>query len=400
MKQTWRWFGPDDAVSLWDIRQAGVEGIVTALYDVPPGTVWTPAAIARRQHAVAHHPDGTPSTLTWDVVESLPVSEEIKTGGPLRDAHIAAWIESLQNLAAAGIAVVCYNFMPILDWTRTDLAARRPNGARALRFDLTDFAAFDLHVLARPDAATDYTPATITAARQRFEAMGSGERDRLGATILAGLPGAVEHWTLDSFRARLDAYKGIDADGLRANLATFLEQVVPVAEALGLRLCCHPDDPPWPLFGLPRIVSTEADYFWLVNAAPSPANGVTFCTGSLGARADNDLPGMAARLGPHIHFLHLRNVRREDDTVPGSFFEDDHLEGSTDMIAVMHALVAEETRRKATGRADYSIPMRPDHGHALLDDVNRPSAPGYTAIGRLRGLAELRGVLRALEHGA
>lgn len=390
MRQTWRWFGPDDRVTLSDARQAGAEGIVTALHDVPPGAPWAADAIAARKAAVAA------AGLTWDVVESLPVSEAVRTGAPEAEAHVDAWIASARALAAAGIRVVCYNFMPVLDWTRTDLAWPTPTGARALRFDLADFAAFDLDVLRRPGARDDYAPPVLARAERRAASWTDDDRAALTATILAGLPGAMERWTLDAFRARLDAYAGIDADGLRANLAVFLAAVVPEAEALGLRLCAHPDDPPWPLFGLPRILSTEADYRALVDAEPSPANGITFCTGSLGARPDVDLPGMAARLGPHVHFAHLRNVAREDGTVPGSFHEADHLGGSTDMIAVLRALLAEQGRRWAEGRADAVIPMRPDHGHALLDDGDRGGAPGYTAIGRLRGLAELRGAMAAM----
>lgn len=397
MRQTWRWFGPADKVTLWDIRQAGAAGIVTSLYHVPPGQAWSRAEIRKRIDEVERHADGTPSGLTLDVIESIPVSEAIKTAAPAREGHVAAWIDSLRNCAAEGISVICYNFMPVLDWTRTDLKHRRPNGALALRYDLPDFAAFDLHVLGRKDAAQDYAPDVLAEAARRAAAWDDAARDRLARNILAGLPGSVERWTLDSFRARLATYDGITADDLRANMEWFLRRVVPVAEELGIRLCCHPDDPPWPLFGLPRIMSTEADYRWLVDVVPSPANGITFCTGSLGARGDNDLAGMVARLGPHIHFLHLRNVRREGDSVPCSFFEDDHLGGSTDMVAVIRAVVAEEARRKAEGRTDSDIPMRPDHGQEILTDAERVGAPGYPAVGRLKGLAELRGAMLALQ---
>lgn len=397
MRQTWRWFGPADKVTLWDIRQAGAEGIVTSLYHIPPGQVWTRAEIRKRIDEVETHEDGTPSGLTLDVIESIPVSEAIKTAAPDREAHVAAWIESLRNCAAEGIRVICYNFMPVLDWTRTDLKHRRPNGALALRYDLPDFAAFDIHVLGRAGAAQDYAPDVLAAAAGRAAGWDTAARDRLAGNILAGLPGSVERWTLDSFRARLATYDGITAEGLRANMEWFLRRVVPVAEELGLRLCCHPDDPPWALFGLPRIMSTEADYRWLVDVVPSPANGITFCTGSLGARGDNDLAGIVERLGPHIHFLHLRNVRREGDTVPCSFFEDDHLGGSTDMVAVIRAVVTEQNRRRAEGRADWQIPMRPDHGQEILTDAERVGAPGYPAVGRLKGLAELRGAMLALQ---
>ena len=392
MRQTWRWFGPDDSVTLPEIRQAGAEGIVTALHHIPPGTLWTAKEIARR-HAMIRD-----AGLTWDVVESLPVSEAIRSGGAQAAEHMAIWAASLENLAAEGIEVICYNFMPVLDWTRTNLAAPRPSGATAMRFDLVDFAAFDIAILNRTGAAADYPDNVAEAARQRATAMSDEAKEALTGNILAGLPGAAEHWTLDTLRTHLARYAGIDGTALRQNLKAFLQAVVPTAERLGLRLCCHPDDPPWPLLGLPRIMSTEADYRWLVEAVPSPANGITFCTGSLGARPDNDLPGMMARLGRHVHFLHLRNVRREDETVPGSFFEDEHLTGSTDMIAVLRAILEEQTRRAAEGRADRIIPMRPDHGQNILDDHTRQTAPGYPAIGRLRGLAELRGAITALQH--
>jgi len=393
MRQTWRWFGPEDNVTLSEIRQAGAQGIVTALYDIKPGDVWPREAIRERRAMIEA------AGLTWDVVESLPVSESIRNGAPEREVHFANWITSLKNLAAEGLQVICYNFMPVLDWTRTDLAAPMPSGATALRFDLIDFAAFDLFVLKRDGAAADYPDDVVTKARTRADGFRQADREQLVDNILAGLPGAVEHWTLDTLRDRLATYAGIDAEGLRANMAAFLQAVVPTAEQLEMRLCCHPDDPPWPLLGLPRIMSTLADYDWLVNVVPSPANGVTFCTGSLGARPDNDLPAMIKRLGPHVHFLHLRNVRIEDGTVPGSFHEDDHLGGSTDMIAVIKAVLVEQQRRRSEGRADWTIPMRPDHGQDILDDQQRSSVPGYPAIGRLKGLAELRGAMLALSHG-
>lgn len=399
MRQTWRWFGPADKVTLWDIRQAGAEGIVTSLYHIAPGVAWSRDEIARRIAEVGAHEDGSPSGLTLDVIESIPVSEAIKTAGPEREAHVAAWIESMANCAAEGVRVICYNFMPVLDWTRTDLKHRRPNGALALRFDLADFAAFDIHVLNRRGAAADYPAATVTEAAARAASWDEAGRDRLAANILAGLPGSVERWTMESFRARLATYDGITAGVLRANMEWFLRRVVPVAESLGVRLCCHPDDPPWPLFGLPRILSTEADCRWLVETVPSPANGITFCTGSLGARGDNDLPGMVRRLGRHVHFLHLRNVRREGETVPCSFFEDDHMAGSTDMVAVIREVMAEQARRRAEGRADWQIPMRPDHGQEILTDAERVGTPGYPAVGRLKGLAELRGAMLALQAG-
>ena len=392
MEQVWRWFGPVDRVRLADARQAGATGIVSALHDLRPGEVWPRDAISTRKQLIAK------AGLTWSVVESLPVSEDIRTGGPYAAKHIANWITSMEHLAAEGIHVICYNFMPVLDWTRTDLRAPMPSGAAAMRFDLTDFAMFDLHILARPGAEADYPEAVRDRAAARFGDLAPGAADVLSANILAGLPGAAEHWTPQEVRAHLATYAEIDADQLRENFATFLRAVVPHAERLGMRLCCHPDDPPWPLLGLPRIMSTEADYRWLVDVVPSPANGITLCTGSLGARPDNDLPGMVARLGPHIHFLHLRSVLREDDTVPGSFYEDEHLAGSSDMVAVIRAVVKEEARRRAEGRADAEIPMRPDHGQDILDDHQRGAQPGYPAIGRLKGLAEIRGVAMAFAH--
>ncbi len=392
MQETWRWFGPADPISIPDIRQAGAAGIVTALHHIPPGTVWTPDQIERRMAECA--------PLPWTVVESLPVSEAIKTGGPDASTHVAAWKDSLANLAATpgGPRVICYNFMPVLDWTRTELRHTRPDGAQTMRFDLVDFAAFDAFILARDGAEGDYDADVLAQARGRAAAMSESQISDLTTNIIAGLPGTEEHWTTDTLVAALAAYDGIDADALRANLTAFLAQVAPVAQDLGLRLCCHPDDPPWPLLGLPRVVSTGADYDALLAASDLPANGITFCTGSLGARPDNDLTALVARLGPRIHFLHLRNVRREGPGHPVSFFEDAHLAGNTDMVAVLRAVLAEETRRAAQGRADAQIPMRPDHGQAMLSDLAGPSTPGYPAIGRLRGLAELRGATAALIH--
>ena len=398
MRQTWRWFGPGDLVSIDDIRQAGAEGVVSALHHVPTGTVWSPEEIARRQREIATMRDGSPSGLSWDVVESIPVSEAIKKQrGDWRD-HVAAWRESLRHLAAAGIEVICYNFMPVLDWTRTDLAWRLPNGATCMRFDLVDFAAFDLQILRRPGAAGDYDPELTEAATRRHAAMTEADRADLARNVVFGLPGAAEHFSLEDVRAHLAEYAGISADRLRRNLFDFLEQVVPEAERLGLRLCCHPDDPPFPLLGLPRILSTEADYTALVEGVASPANGITLCSGSLGARPDNDLPGMMRRLGRHVHFLHLRNVTREGEGIRGSFHEAEHLGGGTDMVALIAAALAEEARRKAEGRADAAIPFRPDHGQDILDDLKRKAQPGYPAIGRLKGLAELRGIMTALGH--
>lgn len=398
MWQTWRWFGPGDPATVEDMEQAGVEGVVTALHHVPTGAVWTREAIAQRQREVATRADGTPSGLAWEVVESLPVSEDIKRQSGDWRAHLAAWRDSLEHLAAAGITTICYNFMPVLDWTRTDLRHRRPDGATAMRFDLIDFAAFDLHILARPGAAQDYDPQVTEAARARHAAMDDAARAALARNVSAGLPGAAERFTLADVRAHLAAYATLTPERLRANLVDFLSEVVPLAERLGLRLCCHPDDPPWPLLGLPRVMSTEEDYAAVLAAVDSPASGVTLCTGSLGARADNDLPGMMARLGPRVHFLHLRNVTREAPGMPCSFFEDRHLDGGTDMVAVIAAVLREEDRRRAEGRGDAEIPMRPDHGQDILDDLTRDGQPGYPRIGRLKGLAELRGIATALRH--
>jgi len=397
MRQTWRWFGPADLVSIDDVRQAGARGIVTALHHMPAGTVWSPEEIAKRQTQIATMRDGAPSTLTWDVVESLPVSEAIKRQDGDWRLDIAAYRESMANLAAAGIGVICYNFMPVLDWTRTDLAWRRPSGATCMRFDLTDFAAFDLHILCRKGAEDEYDAALREAAAARFAAMNDAEKARLAKNVVFGLPGAAERFTLEDVQAHLAEYDGIGADRLRAHLIDFLEQVVPLAEELGLRLCCHPDDPPVPLLGLPRIMSTEADYAAVMRAVDSPASGITLCSGSLGARPDNDLPGMMARLGDRIHFLHLRNVKRETAEIRGSFYEEEHLAGDTDMVALVDAVLQEEARRRAAGRADWSIPFRPDHGQDILDDLGRRAQPGYPAIGRLKGLAELRGIIAALE---
>lgn len=398
MRQTWRWFGPSDLVSVDDMLQAGVEGVVSALHHVPTGVVWSAEEIARRQAEIGRRRDGTASGLAWEVVESLPVSEEIKKQKGAWRAHLEAYRQSLRNIAGAGIEVVCYNFMPVLDWTRTDLAFRVAHGGTCMRFDLADFVAFDLHILKRAGAAEDYPEALRDEAGRRFAGMDEAARTRLAGNIAFGLPGAAESLTLEDLRAHLDEYGPVGAETLRSHFTAFLQEVVPTAEDVGVRLCCHPDDPPFPLLGLPRIMSTEADYAAAMQAVESPANGITLCSGSLGARPDNDLPGMMRRLGDRIHFLHLRNVRRETGDVRGSFHEAEHLGGDTDMVALIAAVVAEERRRRADGRADAAIPMRPDHGQDILDDLNRRAQPGYPSIGRLKGLAELRGVMAALTH--
>lgn len=385
MIQAMRWFGPSDPVSLAAIRQAGATDVVTALHEVPNGAVWSPDAIAARQAMIAD------AGLRWSVVESLPVDDEIKKRGPGWTARIDAWRQSLIHLAAADIRVVTYNFMPLLDWTRTDLGWALPDGARALRFEWEAVAAYDIHILRRPGASQDYAPAVVAAADTRFAAMSAADRDALEATILAGLPGSEESFTSASFLSAIEGYAGIDADRLRDHHAAFLEAVCPVADELGIRLVVHPDDPPFPMFGLPRVVSTEDDLDWLFARVPNASNGLCFCTGSLGVRPDNDLPGMVERLGSRIGFLHLRSVQREPN---GDFHEAAHLEGSAGMAAVVaavHRLSVTEGRR---------IPMRPDHGHQMVDDLDRPTNPGYSLIGRLRGLAELRGLEMGIAHAA
>jgi mannonate dehydratase len=400
VKETWRWFGPKDLVSIDDMLQAGVKGVVSALHHVATGAIWTSAEVAKRKDEIARMKDGAPSGLLWEVVESLPVSEDIKKQKGEWRAHIANYKTSLENLAAAGIRTVCYNFMPVLDWTRTDLAWRLPNGATCMRFDFADFAAFDIHILRRRGAVEDYPDTIVAAAAERHGAMSRQAREALAANVVFGLPGAAEHFSIDDVRRHLNEYADVTEDQLRSCLIAFLSEVVPVAERLDVRLCCHPDDPPFPLLGLPRVMSTEAQYRAVLDAVPSRANGMTLCSGSLGARPDNDLPGMMERLGEHVHFLHLRNVTREGDDIRGSFHEAGHLSGGTDMVALIAAVLREEARRRAEGRDDHTIPMRPDHGQNILDDLDRRAQPGYPSIGRLKGLAELRGVMTALSHPA
>ncbi|MES5098656.1 mannonate dehydratase [Agrobacterium sp. BA1120] len=392
MKHTWRWFGPVDKVTVRDAAQAGAEGIVSALHHIATGAVWPVEEIAKR------HDEIRAGGLYWDVVESVPVSEDIKTQTGDWKAHIANWQESLRRLSASGIRTVCYNFMPVLDWTRTDLRSEARHGAKAMRFDLTDFAAFDIHILKRPDAKADYSDWLVEEAAKRFSDMPDTKIIALGLNIGAGLPGSADGYTLDQLLEKLRTYQGVDRDRLKSNLVDFLSEVVPVAEEVGINICAHGDDPPWPLLGLPRILSTEADYAHMLGQVDSRVNGVTLCTGSLGAHKDNDLPAIAKRFADRIHFVHLRNVTRDTDTVPCSFFEDEHLEGATDMVAVIAVLLEEEKRRRAEGREDHRIAMRPDHGQEILDDLSRGAQPGYPAIGRLKGLAELRGIERALLH--
>ena len=398
MRATWRWFGPKDLVPVEWMLQAGVEGVVSALHHVATGDVWTPDEIAQRQQEIGRTSAGAPSGLRWEVVESLPVSEAVKTRTGAYREHYANYRASLENLAAAGIEVVCYNFMPVLDWTRTDLRHRVAHGGTCMRYDHVDFAAFDIHILARPGAADDFAPEIVSEAGSRFASMTDDRRGELADNIVCGLPGSTETLTLDSLRTLLGTYDGIDAERLRGHFVDFLSEVVPTAERLGLRLCCHPDDPPFPLLGLPRIMSTLEDYRSMLDAVASPANGATICTGSLGARPDNDLPAIVEALADRLHFIHLRNVRRETAATRGSFHEAEHLGGDTDMAAVVAAVLREEARRRQAGRADCSIPFRPDHGQDILDDLGRKAQPGYPAIGRLRGLAELRGIIAGLDY--
>lgn len=394
MLEGWRWYGPDDPVSLDDVRQAGASHIVTALHQVPIGEAWTRKAVEERKNIIESGQPGR-SPLYWSVVESIPIPDDVKRLGGGAKGSIEAWTASLEAVAGAGIKVVCYNFMPVVDWCRTDLEWELPNGARAMRFDQDRFAAFELHILQRPGAAAEYSPAAQARARAAFERMNQADIDYLIRVIASALPGSTtEPMTIPQFRDRLAQYRGIDSKVLRKHLIEFLAEVTPVAEQLGVTLTLHPDDPPRPLFGLPRIASSTEDYQALFDAVPSKANGICFCTGSLGVRAENDLPAMAERFAPRIAFAHLRATKREADGL--SFHESDHLDGDVDMIAVLKALLAENRGRGADDR----IVFRPDHGHRMLDDLaaTKRTNPGYTAIGRLRGLAELRGAIRAIEH--
>ncbi len=397
MQQTWRWFGPEDPVPLDHIRQAGAEGIVTSLQHVPTGSPWSDEDIIRRKQEIEGE-NNTKSPLKWTVVESVNVHDDIKVAAPGHERYVEAFCATLRALGRHGISTVCYNFMPLIDWTRTDLAYRLPNGAEALLFDADRFAAFDLFILERAGAADDYTPEERERAETSFAAMSEPERDVLTRNILAGLPGGTTgSYSVTEFRAALKRYQKISDEELRQNLINFLKKIVPVAAEAGVKLAIHPDDPPRRLLGLPRVMCCADDVRQLFKAVDHPANGLTLCAGTFGVRADNDLTAMAAEFGPRIHFAHLRGTRRAENGL--SFYEAEHLGGDVDMLSLIYTLLEEEHRRKEVQHSDAGIPIRPDHGHRMLDDLDKTGVnPGYTVIGRLKGLAEIRGAIAAFEH--
>ena len=390
MRESWRWYGPLDKISLGEVAQTGASGIVTALHEVPYGEVWSREAIAARKAEIKS------AGFDWVVVESLPIHEQIKRNEGDLSALFANYRQSMANLAAEGLHTICYNFMPLLDWTRTDLAAPVARGGSCLRFSAPKMAALEIFMIGRDAAREDYLPEVIAQAESWFQASSDDDRAELMHSVMAGLPGAYDRYDAQGLKAALTLYDGIDRAALRQHLRRFLEEVVPTAEELGMRFCVHPDDPPRDILGLPRIVSDVDDIAWLLDAVDSRANGLTLCAGSLGANPNNDVPAIARRFADRIHFAHLRNVRKDAD---GSFEEAAHLTGDTDMVDLVAALLEEEGRRREAGRADSEIPFRPDHGHDLLDDAGRNTHPGYPLIGRLRGLAELRGVIAGLSHG-
>lgn len=390
MIESWRWYGEFDPIGLAEVRQTGAKGLVTALHSIPYGEIWPSDAIEKRKADIAG------AGLKWLVVESLPVHEAIKRGEGDLEPLFANYRQSMANLAKAGINTICYNFMPLLDWTRTDLAAPIEGGGTCLRFDAVRMAAFEIYMLGRKGAEADYSQDVCNRAGVWYQRASETERDALLSAIMAGLPGAFDRYDVPQLRQALTAYDCLDRAALRENYRRFLAEVVPTAEELGMRLCVHPDDPPRDILGLPRIVSDAEDIGWILAAVDSNANGLTLCSGSLGANPKNDVPAIAAQFADRIHFAHLRNVRKETD---GSFEEAAHLDGDTDMVALVQALLTEEKRRRAEGRLDAVIPFRPDHGHEILSDIGRGLVPGYPLIGRMRGLAELRGVARALTHG-